>query len=84
MGKRALYSLGGKKNPIPRQKSKKRKRTKNPVSSFHPKDYSTTELRSISKGGRPEAYVYAMRRADVPKSVKQKARTELKRRKKRR
>lgn len=84
MGKRNLYSLEGKKNPIPRKKIKKRKRTKNPVSSFHPSHYSTTELKSISKGGTPEAYVYSMRRADVPKSVRQKAKTELKKRKNRR
>jgi hypothetical protein len=84
MGKRALYSYGGKKNPIPASKAKRKpRRKKTPASKFYPKDYSITELRSIAKGGTPEAWIYSMRRSDVPKGARKKASTELKRRKNR-
>lgn len=82
MGKRKLFGSGGVINPFGLAERKKQKRKKNPVSKFYPDDYSTGELRSISKGRTPEAYVHSMNRSDVPKTVKQKALAELKRRNK--
>ncbi len=84
MGKRKLIAsgTGGKTDPIRTKESKKRKQSKKPVTSFYPEDYSASELRSISKGGAPEAYRHSMKRSDVPKTVKTKASAEIKRRKK--
>lgn len=83
MGKRKLFGTGGIINPFKTKDSKDRKKKKNPVSSFYPQDYSTTELRSIAKGSAPEAYRHSMKRSDVPKTVKTKASTEINKRKKR-
>lgn len=83
MGKRTLVGLGGKLNPFKTKDSKDRKQKKKPVTSFYPEDYSTSELKSISKGGTPEAYRHSMKRNDVPKTVKEKASREINKRKKR-
>ena len=82
--RRKLIAIGsgGKSDPIRSGKDSSRKQSKKPVTSFYPSDYSSGELRSIAKGGTPEAYRHSMKRSDVPKTVKTNASAELKRRKK--
>lgn len=77
---RTLYSMSGEPDPIPLAERKQRAKSKEPTSSFHPSDFSTTELKSIAKGNVPEAYRHTMKRSDVPKSIREKASKELKQR----
>ena len=59
-------------------------RRKGTIKNFHPEHYAAGELEVIAKGRACEAYHFAMRRGDVPKGVREKAKAELKKRERKR
>ena len=59
-------------------------RRKGTIKNFHPEHYALGELEIIARGRTCEAYAFAMRREDVPKGVREKAKVELKKRERRR
>lgn len=50
------------------------------IKNFHPEYYALGELEAIVMGRACEAYAFTMRREDVPKGVRVKAKKELDRR----
>lgn len=59
-------------------------RRKGTIKNFHPEHYGWGELTAIAKGWSCEAYSFSMRREDVPKGVREKAKAELKKRERKR
>lgn len=55
-------------------------RRKGTIKNFHPEHYAVGELETIVMGRTCEAYAFAMRREDVPKGVREKAKKESDRR----
>jgi len=55
-------------------------RRKGTIKNFHPEHYAKGELEAIAMGRAGEAYAFTMRREDVPKGIREKAKKELDRR----
>ena len=58
---------------------RKRKVRYGTIKDFNPEHYALGELETIAKGRTCEAYSYSLRREDVPKGMREKAKAELKR-----
>ena len=53
------------------------------IKDFNPKEYYVNELEAIAAGHTCAAYLHMMRRLNVPKEIREKAKAELRKRGKR-
>jgi len=80
MSGKTIGSTKRQRAPAASEMNRRYRKNRKPVTSFHPGNYSISELEAIAAGRGGEAWTFTMRRNDVPQTAREMAMAEIKRR----
>lgn len=80
MGGKTIGLTKRQRAPAASEMNRRYRANRKPCTSFHPENYSYSELEAIAAGRGGEAWTFTMRRNDVPQTARDMAKAELKRR----